>query len=163
MNHENAQNLNNANQTSLNAVKGLAEIYMSGAQRLIALNLESAREVFGETIASAKQQSAKDSESGFKMQQMAFAQPNMEKAITYSRRAYEIILESQQEAIKTVSSLFTNMNANFKLPVDLNASMEMFSNGVQEATSIAKKNVATATDAAQRTVSETRAKLEKSA
>lgn len=163
MNHENTQNLNNANQSSLNAVNSLAQIYLSGAQRLIALNLESARGMFGDTIASAKQQTAKVNDSGFKLPQMAFVQPNAEKAIAYSRSAYQIISESQQEAIKTVFSLFNNMNANFKLPADLNASMEMFSNGVQEASSIAKKNVATATDAAQRAVSETRAKLNKSA
>lgn len=163
MNHENSQTITTANRSNLEAFKGLAEIYLSGAERLMALNLASTRGMFDDTIATAKQQSAKETDAGFKLPQMAFVQPNFEKAIAYSRSAYEIILESQQEAIKTVSSLFTNMNANFKFPVDLNASMEMFSNGVREASSIAKKSVATATDAAQRTVSDTRAKLEKSA
>lgn len=163
MNHENSQPLATANRSNFDAIQGLAEIYLSGAERLTALNLASTRGMFDDTIAAAKQQTSKENESGFKLPQIAFVQPSFEKAIAYSRSAYEIVLESQQEAIKTVSSLFTNMNANFKFPVDLNASMEMFTNGVQEASSIAKKNVASATEAAQRTVSETRAKLEKAA
>lgn len=163
MNYENSQTTTTANRSNLEAVKGLAEICLSGAERLTALNLASTRGMFDDTISAAMQQTTKENESGFKLPQMVFVQPNFEKTIAYSRSAYEIILESQREAIKTVSSLFTNMNANFKLPVDLNASMEMFTNSVREASSIAKKNVATATEAAQRTVSETRAKLEKSA
>jgi phasin family protein len=163
MNYENSQTLISANRSSLEALKDLGEIYLSGAERLTALNLASARGVFEDTVTASLQHASKKSESGFNLPQIAFAPPNFEKAVAYSRSAYEIILESQQEAVKKVSSLFANMNANFKFPVDLNASMEMFTNGVQEASSIVKKNVAIATDAAQRSVSETRAKLEKSA
>lgn len=163
MKHENSQTLNTVNRSNLEALKGLADIYLSGAERLTALNLASTREMFDDTITASMQQTSKKNESGFNLPQMAFVKPSFEKAIAYSRSAYEILLESQQEAIKTVSSLVTNMNGNFKVPADWTASMEMFTNGVKEASSIAKKNVATATEAAQRTVSEARAKLEKAA
>lgn len=163
MNQENSQTIATANQSNLDAVKDLTEIYLSGAERLTALNLTSTREMFDNSISVAMQQSAKENESGFKLPQIAFVQPSFEKAIAYSRSAYEIIFESQQEAIKKMSSLFANMNANFKFPANWSASMDMVTDGVQDASSIVKKNIATATEAAQRTVSETRAKLDRAA
>lgn len=163
MNRKNSQSLPIANQANLETLQSLAGIYLSSAERLTALNLNSTRGMIEDAVAASMRQPAKETESGFNFPQIAFIQPSSEKLIAYSRSAYEILLESQQEIIRTLTSSFTNMNANFKLPTDWSAPLEMFSKGMQEASSLAQKNATAATEAAQRSVTETVSRLTKAA
>lgn len=163
MNRKNSQSLPIVNQANLETLQSLAGIYLSSAERLTALNLESARGMFEDAVAASTQQPAKDTGFGFNLPQITFIQPSSEKVIAYSRSAYEILLESQQEIIRTLTSSFTNMNANFKLPTDWTAPFEMFSKGLQEASSLAQKNASAATEATQRSVTETVSRLAKAA
>lgn len=163
MNRKNSQSLPIANQANLETLQSLAGIYLSSAERLTALNLASARGMFEDAVAASTQQPAKDTGLGFNLPQITFIQPSSEKVIAYSRSAYEIIVESQQEIFRTLTSSFTNMNANFKLPMDWSAPFEMFSKGLREASSLTQKNVASATEATQRTVASAVSKLEKAA
>ena len=160
MNHKNTQSLPSANRSNLEAFHGLAEICLSSAERLTALNLATTREMLDETVAVSMQRTAKEDNSGFNFPQMAFVQPSLEKAIAYSRSAYEILLESQQEIIQSLSS-FTSMNANFKVPGDWSAPFDMFTKGMQEVSSLTKKNASATTEAAQSAIAETRSKLAK--
>lgn len=161
MNRKNAQSLPSANRSNLEAFHGLAEICLSSAERLTALNLASTREMLDETVAASMQRTAKEDNSGFNFPQFAFVQPNLEKAIAYSRSAYEILLESQQEIIQSLSSQLTSMNTNFKVPGDWSAPFDMFTKGMQEVSSLTKKNASATTEAAQSAIAETLSKLAK--
>ena len=161
MNRKNSQSLPIVNQSNLATLQSLAEIYLSSAERLTALNLNSTRGMIEDAVAASMRQPVKEKESSFSFPQIAFVQPSSEKLIAYSRSAYEIVLESQQEIIRTLTSSISNMNGNFKLPTDWTAPFEMFSKGLQEASTLTQKNVASATEATQRTVSGAISKMEK--
>jgi phasin family protein len=127
MNRKNPHSLPAAKRSSLDALQAFAEIYLTSAERLTVLNLASAREMLEQTVAASRQKPSTENESGFNLPQLAFSQPSFQKAVTYSRSVYEILLESQQEIIKTLSSQFSDMNANFKLPAEATAPFEVFS------------------------------------
>jgi phasin family protein len=116
-----------------------------------------------ETVAASMQRTAKEDNSGFNFPQMAFIQPSLEKALAYSRCAYEILLESQQEIIHTLSSQFSSMNANFKAPANWTAPFEIFTKGMQDVSSLAKKNASATTEASKSAITESRSRLSKAA
>jgi phasin family protein len=161
MNHKNTQSQPSANLSNLEAFHGLTEICLSSAERLTALNLASTREMLDDTLAASRHRPPKGNDSAFNLTQFAFVQPNLEKAIAYSRSAYEILLESQQEFIQSLSSQLTSMNTNFKVPGDWSAPFDMFTKGMQEVSSLTKKNASATTEAAQSAIAETLSKLAK--
>ena len=163
MNRKNSLSLPSANRSNLEAFHGLAEIYLSSAERLTALNLASTREMLDDSVAASMQRPPKGDNSGFNFPQIAFVQPSLEKAIAYTRSAYEILLESQQEIIQSLSSQLTSMNTNFKAPAAWSAPFEMFTKGMEEVSSLAKKNASATTEATKSALTETLSKLSKAA
>ena len=163
MNRKVPQSSPSANRSNVEAFHGLAEIYLSSVERLTALNLASTREMLDDTVAASMQRPSKGDNSGFNLPQMAFVQPTLEKAIAYSLSAYEILLESQQEIMQSLSSQFSSTNVNLKLPADWTAQFEKFTKGLQEVSLLAKKNASATTEATQSAIAETLSKLAKAA
>jgi hypothetical protein len=60
----------------------------------------------GTVAAASMKQRSTGINIGFSLPQTTFVLPSLEKAFAYSRRAYEILLESQQEIIQTLPSQF---------------------------------------------------------
>lgn len=163
MNSKNSHSLSPENRSNLEAFHGLASIYLAGAERLTALNLNSTRGLLDDTLAASTQRPSTGTNVGFNLPQLAFVQPMVEKTIAYSRSAYEILLETQQEVIQTLSSQFTSTNANFKMPLDWSAQFDMFNKGLQEVSSLTKKNTSATIDATKSAIAETNSRLSKTA
>jgi len=163
MNPKNSHSFSTANRSGLDTFHGLATIYLSSAERLTALNLASARGMLDDALAASTQRPSTGTDFGINLPQVAFGHPSLEKAIAYSRSAYEILLESQQEMIHLLSSQFASTNANFKLPADWTAPFQMFTKGLQEVSSLTKKNASATTEATKSAVTETLSKLSKAA
>lgn len=161
MNRKNAPSHSSENQSNLEGIHGLATIYLAGAERLTALNLNSTRELLDDTLAASAQRATTGSNFGFSLPDVASVQPMIEKTIAYSRSAYEIVLETQQEMIQTLSTQFTSANANFKMPLDWNTQFDMFNKGLQEVTSLTKKNASATIDATKSAIAETNSRLSK--
>lgn len=163
MNSKTSQSQSLVNQSNLDAIHGLATIYLSGAERLTALNLTATRGLLEDTFAAAAQRPSAGTDSGFNLPQLAFSQPNVERTIAYSRSVYQIFLETQQEMIQTLSTQFSSTSANFKLPSDWTAPLEKFTKGVQDVSSQNAKNVSATIDATKSAIAETNARVSKSA
>lgn len=163
MNRKNSHSFSSANQSNLEAFHGLASIYLAGAERLTALNLTSIRGVLDDTLAESTQRPSKGADFGFNLPQVAFGQPIVEKTIAYSRSVYEILLETQQDVIQTLSSQFTSTNANLKMPLDWSAPFDMFTKGMQEVSSLTKKNASATTEATKSVIAEANSRLSKAA
>jgi len=63
--------------------------------------------------------------------------------------------------MQTLSSQFTSVNENFKLPADWTAPFETFTKGVQEVSMQTNKNVSATAAAAQSAIAKTVSKLTK--
>ncbi|WP_310494350.1 phasin family protein [Dechloromonas sp.] len=162
MNRKNSHSFSSANQSNLEAFHGLASIYLAGAERLTALNLTTIRGALDDTVAESTQRPSTKTDFGFNLPLVAFGQPSVEKTMAYSRSVYEILLETQQEIIQTLSSQFANTN-NFKMPLDWSAPFEMFTKGMQEVSSLTKKNTSATAEAAKSAIAEINSRLSKAA
>jgi phasin family protein len=163
MNSKNSHSHSSENKFNLEAFHGLATIYLDGAERLTALNLNSTRELIDDTLAASTQRPSAGTDAGFNFPQVALVKPIVEKTIAYSRSAYEILLETQQEIIQTLSSQFTSANANFKMPLDWSAQFDMFTKGMQEVSSLTKKNTSATIEATKSAIAETNSRLSRAA
>ena len=112
------ENLASANKASVEAFLTLANTAFASAERLAALNLNTARSFLEDSMANAKALlGAKD------LQQLAalqttLAQPSVEKLVSYSRNVYEIATQTQEEVSKIVESQFAEVNKNVSSALD---------------------------------------------
>jgi len=129
----------------LDAVRTLSSLYMTSAQKLLELNLNTMRETIEKTANAAR--STSGARSPQELQNIF--QPMLESAQTYSRDALEIIVGTQQEAMRVMLSQFGGANM-FAMPADWNAALDAFSSGVRRFSTMATENAAAATEAESR-------------
>ena len=95
-----------ANKANVETLLALANTAFASAERIAALNLNTARAVLEDTVASAKAlMGAKDVQDALSIQ-ASLAQPNVEKAVAYSRSVYEISAQTQEELSKMIEAQF---------------------------------------------------------
>ncbi|HNO89426.1 MAG TPA: phasin family protein, partial [Rhodocyclaceae bacterium] len=88
------------NKANVETLLTLANTAFASAERLAALNLNTARAVLEDSVANAKSLlSAKDVQELVNLQ-AALLQPVVEKAVAYSRSVYEIASQTQEEVSK---------------------------------------------------------------
>ena len=93
-----------ANKANVESLLTLANTVFASAERLAALNLNTARSVLEDGVANAKALlSAKDVQELLAVQS-SFAQPGVEKAVAYSRSVYELATAQQAEATRLLES-----------------------------------------------------------
>lgn len=101
-----------ANKASVDALLALANAALVGAERVSTLNLNTARALLEESVANTKALlGAKDVQEAIAVQ-TSLAQPNVEKAVSYSRSLYEIALQSQDEFSKLIEAQFHDFQKN---------------------------------------------------
>lgn len=162
MNHKNTSSITAASTVNADAIQALANIYLASAERLAELNLTTVREVVEESVAATKEHHGKgaDNLSGFS--QATFLQPMVDKAMTYSRSAFAILVETQQEATKTLMSQISDLSTSYKLPTEWNTPFEMLNKGVHQFSELATQG-ASVTNEVARKASETFTKAAKAA
>ena len=96
--------------SQLDAVQKVLTAGLNGAERLAALNLETARAVTQNAVNTVKSLSgAKDPQELIALQ-ASLAQPSMETVVGYGRGAYEIATQTQSAVSKVAESQVTEMN-----------------------------------------------------
>lgn len=164
-----------SNKANIESFLTLANTAFASAERLAALNLNTARTLVEEGVSNVKTLfGAKDLQDLLSLQG-GLAQPTIEKAIAYSRSLYEITSETQDEVTKIVESRFAEINKGVASALDsaaksapagtdvavaavksaitaANSAYDSMSKAAKQVAEIAEANVAAATSATARAV-----------
>ena len=101
-----------ANKATVDALLTVANAALASAERIAALNLNTARSMIEDSVANTKAlMGAKDVQEAVSIQS-SLAQPNVEKAVAYSRSVYEISAQTQEELAKLVEGQFSEFQKN---------------------------------------------------
>lgn len=123
----------------------LANASFARAERLSALNLNTARAALDDSIAAAKALLATKDPQEFVKLQAELAKPLQDKAIAYGRSVYAILAEGQQEFVKLFETQLAELNSNFITALDKAAKSAPA--GSEAAFAVIKQGVAAANSA----------------
>ena len=106
------ENFAAANKVAVDSLLTVANTALASAERIAALNLNTARSIIEDSVANSKAlMGAKDVQEVVALQS-SLAQPNVEKAVAYSRSIYEISAQTQEELSKLVEAQFADFQKN---------------------------------------------------
>jgi phasin family protein len=175
-----------ANKANVETLLTIANTAFASAERLAALNLNTARTLLEDSVNTAKTLlAAKDVQELVGMQ-TALAQPAFEKAVAYSRSIYEIATQTQDEFSKIFDSQFVEINKNVTSALDkaaksapagsdvavaavksaiaaANSAYETMNKAAKQVAEMAEANVAAATSATVKAVGAATPKAKKAA
>ncbi len=180
------EQLANANKANVETLLSIANTAFASAERLAALNLNTARAMLEDSVASAKALLAVKDVQQLMAMQSTLAQPAIEKAVAYSRSAYEIATQTQEELTKVVEAQFSEINRNVASALDqaaknapagsdvavaavksaiaaANSAYDSMSKAARQVAEISQANVAAATDATVKAVGSAAPKAKKAA
>lgn len=107
-----------ANKANVETLLTMANTAFASAERLAALNLNTARTLLEDSVNTAKTLlAAKDAQELVSMQ-AALTQPAFEKVVAYSRSIYEIATQTQDEFSKIFDSQYVEINKNVTSALD---------------------------------------------
>ena len=110
-----------ANQATVDSLLSVANTALATAERIAALNLNTARSALEDTASGVKSVlGAKDPKEALAVQS-SLAKPAVEKAVAYSRSVYEITSESQQELAKMVQAQFGDFQKSISSMIEMAA------------------------------------------
>jgi phasin family protein len=118
MNNVAAEQFASANKANVETLLTIANTAFASAERLAALNLNTARAVLEDSVANAKALLAVKDVQQLVAMQTTLAQPAVEKAVAYSRSVYEIATQTQEELAKVVEGQFSEINKNVSVALD---------------------------------------------
>ncbi len=167
-----------ANKANIETLLSLANGAFANAERLAALNLNTARSVLEDSVSNTKALlAAKDVQELVNLQ-VSLTQPLIEKAVAYARSVYEIASQSQDELSKVFESQVAEVNKGVAVALDkaaksapagsdvavaavksaiaaANSAYDSMSKAAKQVAEIAEANVAAATNATVKAVSTT--------
>jgi phasin family protein len=180
------EQLTSANKANVETLLTIANTAFASAERLAALNLNTARVVLEDVMGNAKSLlAAKDAQELMSLQGM-LAQPALEKAIAYSRSVYEIATQTQEEVNKVFETQYSELNKNLGSALEkaaknapagsdvavaavksaiaaANSAYDSMSKAAKQVAEMAEANVAAATSATVKAVGATAPKVKKAA
>ncbi len=175
-----------ANKAAVESLLTLANTALASAERVAALNLNTARSVLEDGVSNTKALlGAKDAQEALTLQ-AGLAQPNVEKAVAYSRSVYEISAQTQEEFAKVLESQFGEFQKSVAGLLDkaaqsapagsdvavaavksaiaaANSAFDSMNKAAKQVAEIAEANVAAATNATVKAVGATAAAGKKKA
>lgn len=114
----NPEQLAAANKSAVDSLLTLANTALASAERVAALNLNTARSILEDGVANTKALlGVKDAQEAIALQS-SLAQPSIEKAVAYSRSVYEISAQTQEEVSKVFESQFAEFQKQFAVLLD---------------------------------------------
>ena len=175
-----------ANKANVETLLTIANTAFASAERLAALNLNTARAMLEDSVASAKALLAVKDVQQLVAMQTTLAQPAVEKAVAYSRSVYEIATQTQEELSKVVEGQFSEINKNVSSALDkaaknapagsdvavaavksaiaaANSAYDSMTKAAKQVAEIAEANVAAATTATVKAVGTNAPKAKKAA
>lgn len=159
-----------ANKAAVDALLTVANTALASAERVAALNLNTARAALADGAANAKSLLAVKDAQDLVETQKAIAQPAVQKAVSYSQDIYAITTDTQQALAKMVEAQFADFRKNVadlvaqastKAPAGsevavaamqsafaaANSAFDNLNKVAKEVAEVAEKNVAAATSA----------------
>ena len=158
-----------ANKANVEAVLAVASTQFAVLEKLASINANAMKTAFEDSIANARALiGAKDAQELVNLQS-SFAQPALEKAISYSRSVYDVATGANAELSKVAEKRVAEWNENFVSVLDkvtknapagsdvavaavksmlaaANSAYDNFAKVTKQATEIAEANVAAATE-----------------
>ena len=107
-----------SNKALVESLLTIANTAFTSAERLAALNLNTARSVLEDSVSSAKTLLAIKDVQELMGTQTTMAQPSLEKLVAYSRGIYEIGSQTQEELSKVFEAQYTELNKNVSSALD---------------------------------------------
>jgi phasin family protein len=173
-----------AGKANVETMMFIANTAFASAERLAALNLNTARSLLEDSVANVNAMLAIKDPQAMMGLQASLAQPAVEKAVAYSRSVYAIATETQEELNKVLEAQATTMNANVNSALDqavksapagsdvavaavkqaiaaANSAYDSMSKAAKQVAEIAEANVAAATTATVKAVGASAAKVKK--
>ena len=180
------EKLASANKANVETLLTIANTAFASAERLAALNLNTARAMLEDSAANIKAMLAITDPKELVAAQAALAQPTAEKIVAYSRSVYEIATETRGELAKVVEAQVSDINKNVTSALDkavknapagsdvalstvksaiaaANSAYDSMAKAAKQASDMAEANVTAATDAAVKAVGSAAAKVKKAA
>jgi phasin family protein len=169
-----------ANKAVVDSMLSLAATALDSAERVAALNLNTARSVLEDSVTSTKALlNVKDPQEALSLQ-ASLAQPNVEKAVAYTRSIYEISDQAKENIArqaaanfadwqKQSSALLEQISKSSPVGSDVavaalksavaatNSAFDSLSKAAKQVSEIAEANVAAATNATVKAVGATAA------
>jgi len=106
------EQLSSANKANVESLMTIANTAFASAERIAALNLNTARNLLEDSVANAKSLLGVKDVQDLVGLQSSLAQPILDKAIAYSRSLYEIATQTQEEFGKVFEVQFAEANKN---------------------------------------------------
>ncbi len=180
------EQLASSNKANIEALLTIANTAFASAERLAALNLNTARSILEDSVTTAKTLlGAKDVQELVGLQS-TLSQPALEKAVAYSRSLYEIATQTQEELTKVVEAQYSDINKNVSTALDkavknapagsdvavaavksalaaANSAYDSVTKAAKQVAEIAEANVAAATNATVKAVGGAAPKAKKAA
>jgi len=180
------EQLASSNKANIEALLTIANTAFASAERLAALNLNTARSILEDSVTTAKTLlGAKDVQELVGLQ-ATLSQPALEKAVAYSRSLYEIATQTQEELTKVVEAQYSDINKNVSTALDkavknapagsdvavaavksalaaANSAYDSVTKAAKQVAEIAEANVAAATNATVKAVGGAAPKAKKAA
>ncbi|MGH8636181.1 MAG: phasin family protein [Burkholderiales bacterium] len=104
--------------SSIEAALSVANITLQSTERLIDLNLKTAKEALDESLRNAKALTEAKNVQDVVALQSSAAQPGIDKALAYSRSVYEVATQAQTELNKLVEARLTQVNEELIAALD---------------------------------------------
>lgn len=104
--------------SSLEAALSLANITLQGTERLVGLQLKTAKEALDESIRNAKALADAKNVQEFLSMQSTTAQPSLEKAVAYSRSLYEVAADTQTQINKVLEERMSRVSGELVAAMD---------------------------------------------
>jgi len=156
------------NKASVDALFAIATAHFAAFERLSALNFNTTKAAFEDSVSQAKALLAVKDAQEFVKLTGASAQPSLEKAIAYSRNVYEVATQTHAEVTRLAENKAAEMNKSVVALLDklgknapagsdatvnavksamaaANSAYANFAKTVKQATDMAEANVAAAT------------------
>lgn len=174
----------NTNKAVVDSLLLLSNTALSSAERIAALNLNTARSVFEDSVSSTKALlDAKDPQEAI-ARQASQVQPNVEKAVAYTRSVYEITAQAKDELTKLIEAQYSEFQKRLASLVDqssktmplgsdvavaavksainaTNSAFDSMNKAAKQVSEIAEANVAAAANATVKAVNATTAASKK--
>ncbi len=180
------EQLASANKANIETLLTIANTAFASAERLAALNLNTARTLLEDSVNAAKALLAAKDLQELVSVQGSLTQPAFEKVIAYARSLYEIASQTQDEFSKIFDSQYVELNKNVVSTLDkvaknapagsdvavaavksalaaANSAYETMNKAAKQVAEMAEANVAAATSATVKAVGAAAPKARKSA
>lgn len=106
------------NKANLEAAARFAGVALQGAERLVDLQLKAAKDVFADSIESAKALASIKDPQQLATLKDTLAQPRLDKATAYARSFYDVAAETQAEIGKLMETQVAEFNKQVVATLD---------------------------------------------